>query len=173
MISDYLKKYSQFYLSKYSVTKKKFENILKKKINNDFLKKKIDEQQQQQFLNQVEQTVKFFEKLSVFNEKQMIDLRIDNFVKKGFSLKKIYLELQKDLFNEELLKEKINELKSNYNFDEEQIKIYLKKRGLLKKVKTHENNYDENSRKLFQRLLSRGFSYENAKKYLKKNAKSD
>ena len=35
MISEYLKKYSYYYLTRYSVTKKKFENILKRKISKD------------------------------------------------------------------------------------------------------------------------------------------
>ena len=36
---NYIKKYSDFYLSKYSVTKRKFEDILKQKLKKDFLKK--------------------------------------------------------------------------------------------------------------------------------------
>ena len=43
MISDYLKKYSTYYLSRYNVTKRKFEDILKKKITKDYLEKKISE----------------------------------------------------------------------------------------------------------------------------------
>ena len=43
MISDYLKTYSNYYLSRYTVTKKKFEEILKKKINKDFFQNKITE----------------------------------------------------------------------------------------------------------------------------------
>ena len=38
---NYIKKYSDFYLSKYSVTKRKFEDILKQKLKKDFFKKKI------------------------------------------------------------------------------------------------------------------------------------
>ena len=41
MICDYLKKYSNYYLSRYNVTKRKFEDILKKKITKDYLEKKI------------------------------------------------------------------------------------------------------------------------------------
>ena len=41
MISKYFEKYCSFYLSKYWVNKKKFENILKLKISKDFFQKKI------------------------------------------------------------------------------------------------------------------------------------
>ena len=53
MISDYLKKYSYYYLSKYSVTKKKFENILKRKISKDFFQKKISNEKKTQYLTEV------------------------------------------------------------------------------------------------------------------------
>ena len=36
---NYIKKYSDFYLSKYSVTKRKFEDILKQKSKKIFFKK--------------------------------------------------------------------------------------------------------------------------------------
>ena len=41
MISKYFEKYCSFYLSKYWVNKKKFEDILKSKISKDFFQKKI------------------------------------------------------------------------------------------------------------------------------------
>ena len=42
MISNYLKTYSNYYLSRYTVTKKKFEEILKKKLKIiKHLKKKL------------------------------------------------------------------------------------------------------------------------------------
>ena len=44
MISDYLKTYSNYYLSRYTVTKKKFEDILKKKKIRTFFKIKLKNQ---------------------------------------------------------------------------------------------------------------------------------
>ena len=41
MISEYFKKYCSYYLSRYSITEKKFENILKRKIKKDFFNKKF------------------------------------------------------------------------------------------------------------------------------------
>ena len=44
-IPNYIKKYADFYLSKYSVTKKKFEDILKKKLSKDLFQKKIQKKE--------------------------------------------------------------------------------------------------------------------------------
>ena len=49
---NYIKKYSDFYLSKYSVTKRKFEDILKQKLKKDFFKKKISAKDYEMFLEQ-------------------------------------------------------------------------------------------------------------------------
>ena len=57
MISDYLKKYSNYYLSRYNVTKRKFEDILKKKITKDYLEKKISELDHQRFIQEISGTL--------------------------------------------------------------------------------------------------------------------
>ena len=51
---NYIKKYSDFYLSKYSVTKRKFEDILKQKLKKDFFKKKISAEDYENFVNQID-----------------------------------------------------------------------------------------------------------------------
>ena len=60
MISDYLKKYSTYYLSRYNVTKRKFEDILKKKITKDYLEKKISESDHHKFIQEISDAFKIF-----------------------------------------------------------------------------------------------------------------
>ena len=88
MISDYLKKYSTYYLSRYNVTKRKFEDILKKKITKDYLEKKISELDHRKFIQEIFRTLKYFEKIGFFNEERMLEISFDSFVKKGYSKKK-------------------------------------------------------------------------------------
>ena len=89
MISDYLKKYSTYYLSRYSVTKKKFEDILKKKITKDFLEKKITITEFNNLILKVPETIEYYDEIGTFNEKRLIEITFQNFVDKGYSKKKI------------------------------------------------------------------------------------
>ena len=57
-ISDYLEKYSVFYLSKYSVTEKKFVLVLQKKIMRDYLSKKLSKIEKEEALKKVDLYVK-------------------------------------------------------------------------------------------------------------------
>ena len=66
MISDYLKKYSTYYLSRYNVTKRKFEDILKK--NHQGLFRKNSELDHYKFIQEISGALKYFEKL-VFSTK--------------------------------------------------------------------------------------------------------
>ena len=88
MISDYLKKYSTYYLSRYNVTKRKFEDILKKKITKDYLEKKISESDYHKLIQEIPDALKYFEEIGFFNEERMLEVSFDNFVKKGYSQKK-------------------------------------------------------------------------------------
>ena len=58
MISDHLKKYSTYYLSRYNVTQRKFEDILKKKITKYYLEKKISESNYYNFIKEVYNAIK-------------------------------------------------------------------------------------------------------------------
>ena len=89
MISDYLKKYSTYYLSRYTVTQKKFEDILKKKITKDFLEKKISKIKFDEYKKQILITVEYFKKIGFFDEKNMLEVLFLNLVKRGYSRKKI------------------------------------------------------------------------------------
>ena len=65
---NYIKKYSDFYLSKYSVTKRKFEDILKQKLKKDFFKKKISAEDYEKFVNEIDGVINHYNKIGVFNE---------------------------------------------------------------------------------------------------------
>ena len=78
MISDYFKKYSTYYLSRYNVTKKKFENILKRKITKDFFEKKIDSNERLSFLKEIPSVLNYFKKLGFFNEERLETRRCKN-----------------------------------------------------------------------------------------------
>ena len=93
MISDYLKKYSTYYLSRYNVTKRKFEDILKKKITKDYLEKKISELDHHKFIQEISGTLKYFEEIGFFNEERMLEISFDSFVKKGYSKKKNQIQI--------------------------------------------------------------------------------
>ena len=99
MISDYLKTYSNYYLSRYNVTKRKFEDILKKKITKDYLEKKISESDHHELIQEISVALKYFEEIGFFNEERMLEISFDNFVKKGYSQKKIKYKFRSAKFD--------------------------------------------------------------------------
>ena len=103
MISEYLKKYSYYYLTRYSVTKKKFENILKRKISKDYFQKKISIEEKNQYISEIPQTIEHHINNGCFNEKTLIESKINFLIEKGYSLKKIKVTLVKLAFNKEIL----------------------------------------------------------------------
>ena len=166
MISDYLKKYSYYYLSKYSVTKKKFENILKRKISKDFFQKKISNEKKTQYLTEVPEAIKYFNKYGCFNELNLLEIKLRNLLSKGYPLKKIKYILTNDFFNEDILEKKMNELKKDEYLDYQLMEKYLLK--FFKK----KNNYKELiTKKEFEKILfkfvNEGFNYNKSISFLK------
>ena len=106
-----LEKYSIFYLSKYTVTKNKFKNILIRKIWKDFSNKKMNYDEKIELTKNVDFLIKKFIKMKVINEEDQISYRINNLINKGTSLKKIYLILKKDQFESLLIDQEISKLK--------------------------------------------------------------
>ena len=97
MISDYLKKYSTYYLSRYNVTKRKFEDILKK-ITKDYLEK-ISESNHRNLIHEISDALKYFEEIGFFNEERMLEISFDSFVKKKDTPKKIKYKFLSVKFN--------------------------------------------------------------------------
>jgi len=165
-ISDYLEKYSVFYLSKYSVTEKKFVLVLQKKIIKDYLLKKLSKTEKEEAIKKIDLYVKKYSKMNLINEKVIIKNRIENLMKKGNSLKKILLKLKSDKFNDALIFSEINVIK-NMDVDQKSIQIFSKK----KKLGCYDINWDQFDQKMYNKtlnkLLSNGFNIETCRNFLK------
>ena len=166
MISEYLKKYCYYYLSKYSVTKKKFENILKKKISKDFFQKKITRGKKTEYFIEVPDVIKYFNSIGCFNETNLIEMRLNKLLKKGYSLKKIKTYLIRDLFSEKIIDEKMRELMQNDKLNNDLMekffhRIYKSKKNYLQSLNKAE------FKKLLSKLVIEGFEYEASVNFLK------
>lgn len=155
-IYNYLEKYSIYYLSKYTVTKKKFEEIIERKAKKDLFSKKISQEEYYEYLNQIPKLTKKFLNLKIINEKFFIESKIENFIKKGFSFKKIKYYLLKYKFSDELISKEIMQLKKRENIEFVLMENYCKK-----KIKSTEDNLTK-----IEKLLKEGFNYDESKKYI-------
>ena len=168
MISDYLKKYSTYYLSRYNVTKRKFEDILKKKITKDYLEKKISESNYFKFIKEVSNAIKYFEQIGFFNEEQMLEISFDNFVKKGYSKKKIqykFLCAKFDRYKVDLfLKKKF----LDQSLTQTLLINYLNKSNIVEKQKKLNISDKQLFDKILSKLAQQGFEYEDSVKILNK-----
>lgn len=165
MVSKYFEKYCSFYLSKYWVNKKKFENILKLKISKDFFQKKISSDEKTKYHKEIFEVIKFYDSRGFFDEEKLIELKIENFINKGYSTKKIKLFLKRNFFDERLIIEKIKNLELESDLEEKLIDKYLSKSGLSKKIKINMDKSD--IEKILKKLLLQGFNYNQIVKYLK------
>ena len=168
MISDYLKKYSTYYLSRYNVTKRKFEDILKKKITKDYLEKKISESAHHQLIHEISDASKYFEEIGFFNEERMLEILFDNFIKKGYSKKKIKYKLLSAKFNRDkanlFLKKKFNDETLNQTL----LINYLNKSNIIEKQKKLNISDKQLFDKILSKLSQQGFEYEDSIKILNK-----
>ena len=163
---NYIKKYSDFYLSKYSVTKRKFEDILKQKLKKDFFKKKISEDDYENFVNQIDDVIDHYNKIGVFNEELIIKSKIQNYLLKGYSLKKVKSYLIKNKFHEELISKELKNLDSNNSLKESLVKRFIEKKIKLSKYKNSELTNSQIFDKLIKSLVQNGFDYEFSKNIL-------
>ena len=168
MISDYLKKYSTYYLSRYNVTKRKFEDILKKKITKDYLEKKISESDHHELIQEISEALKYFEEIGFFNEERMLEISFDNFVKKGYSQKKIKYKFLSAKFD----RDKVN-LFLKKKFEDEKLKQtllinYLNKSKILEKQKKLNISDKQLFDKILSKLSQQGFEYEDSINILNK-----
>ncbi len=167
MISEYLKKYSSYYLSRYSVTKKKFENILKRKISKDYFQKKISNLQKEEYIKQIPNVLNYYSEQGCFNEKNLILNKLDNLLRKGHSLKKIEFFLMRDCFDNELLSSTLNNLKKEENLCNDLMekffhRIRINKKSFLSVI----NKVD--FKKILKKFTNEGFDYNHSVNFLKK-----
>ena len=168
MISDYLKKYSTYYLSRYNVTKRKFEDILKKKITKDYFEKKISESDHNELIQKISNTLEYFEEIGFFNEERMLEISFDSFVKKGYSKKKIKYKFLSAKFNRDkanlFLKKKFNDETLNQTL----LINYLKKSNIIEKQKKLNISDKQLFDKVLSKLSQQGFEYEDSINILNK-----
>ena len=172
MISKYFQNYCHYYLSRYSVTKKKFENILKRKISKDFFQKKISNDEKIFYEKEIKDVVECFSEKGFFNEKRLLEINIDSLLRSGKSLKKIEIFLVKNFFDKTLIKEKINNLRLNKNIDQVAMEKYLFKSGVLKKNSLTSQN-DVNFEKIVKKFVNQGFDYNESINFLKSKIKKN
>ena len=163
---NYIKKYSDFYLSKYSVTKRKFEDILKQKLKKDFFKKKISEEDYENYVHQIDDVIDHYNKVGVFNEELIIKNKIENYLMKGYSLKKVKSYLVKNKFHQELISKELKSLDSNNSLKESLVKKFIEKKIKLSKYKNGELTNSQIFDKLIKSLVQNGFDYEFSKNIL-------
>ena len=163
---NYIKKYSDFYLSKYSVTKRKFEDILKQKIKKDFFKKKISVEDYDEFFKQIDGVVDYYNKIGLFNEELIIKNKIQNYLMKGYSLTKVKSYLVKNKFQEELISKELKSLNSNNSLKETLVIKFIEKKIKLSKYKNGELTNNQIFDKIIKSLVQNGFDYEFSKDIL-------
>ena len=166
MISDYFTKYCSYYLSRYSITEKKFENILKRKIKKDFFNKKFTKNDYFQYLNEIEKVLLYYKNIGFFKEESLIDGKIDSYIRKGYSKKKIFQYLIKDQFEQDLLTKKISEINNDTDLEFILIENFLKKKSLFnfKEKDLPRKDYFD---KILIKLLKQGFNADICKKFFK------
>ena len=165
---NYIKKYSDFYLSKYSVTKRKFEDILKQKLKKDFFKKKISGEDYDEFFKQIDGVVDYYNKIGLFNEELIIKNKIQNYLMKGYSLKKVKSYLVKNKFHEELISKELKSLNSNNSLKETLVRRFIEKKIKLSKYKNGELTNNQIFDKIIKSLVQNGFDYEFSKNILQR-----
>ncbi len=163
---NYIKKYSDFYLSKYSVTKRKFEDILKQKLKKDFFKKKISVKDYEMFLEQIKEIVDHYDEIGIFNEELIIKNKIQHYLRKGYSLKKIESYLIKSKFKKELINVEITNLNKDNSLKEALVKRFIEKKIKLSRYKDSQLSKNQVFDRLIRSLVQNGFDYEYSKNIL-------
>ncbi len=164
MMSEYLKKYSYYYLTRYSVTKKKFENILKRKISKDYFQKKISTEEKNKYVSEIPQIIDHHQKNGCFNEKNLIDLKINSLIEKGYSLKKIKISLIKLCFNKEILDARMSCLYSNESLNYDLMENFFNRSKMFINNAQKKNDF----KKILNKFINMGFEYNESLNYLKK-----
>ena len=164
MISEYLKKYSYYYLTRYSVTKKKFENILKRKISKDYFQKKISIEEKNQYISEIPLIIKHQMNNGCFNEKNLIESKINFLIEKGYSLKKIKVTLIKLAFNREILDSTMSNLYSNENLNYDLMENFFNRSKMFINNALKKNDF----KKILNKFINMGFEYNESLNYLKK-----
>ena len=151
-----LLKYSIYYLSKYSSSKKNLEFVLKKKIRRLSDDKKI----RYELYNEITTILKKLESLNLLNDKLFTESKIRFLLNQAKSQNYIKLYLVRKGVDIKLIDKEISQIyNSDKNIEKNNALKFAKKKNLLK------NNLD--FEKSLSKMARAGFSYETAKEVLK------
>ena len=164
MISEYLKKYSYYYLTRYSVTKRKFENILKRKISKDYFQKKISADEKNLYFSEIPLIIEHHIENGCFNEKNLIELKINSLIKKGYSLKKIKLTLLKLSFNKEIFDSTMSNLCANESLNYDLMENFFNRSKIFINNALKKKDF----KKILNKFIAMGFEYNKSLDFLKK-----
>ena len=167
---NYLEKYSIYYLSKYIVTKKKFEDILNRKIQRDVFKKKLNYSHTIESRKIIDKLVKKFIDLDIINEERQIAAKIESLILKGFSIKKIFYTLLKDLFTKELIDKEIEKIKKKENFELILIHNFCVKKKIMSNNNTFQFNDKNEYNKVLRKLIREGFNVNLCREFINQTA---
>ena len=153
---DKLLKYSVYYLSKYSSSKKNLEFILKKKIRRLTDEKKV----RYQLYQEIKHIVGRLEELKLIDDKIYTESKINSLLSQIKSKNYIKQYLIRKGINSKIVDEQISIFyKKNQNLEKENALKFAKKKNLL-------NGKEEYEKKL-SKMARAGFSYEIVKEILK------
>ena len=159
-----LEKYTFKYLEKYAATEFQLRNILKRKIikTSFFFQTKPDD-----YIHFIEDILTKFKKIGLINDITFSENRALNLAKRGFSKRKILINLKQKGIVDQIANQGINNLKKFFfNFELASGLIYAKKRKIVSFNK--KKSFEESKKSLIQ-MSRAGFTYDIAKKIINLN----
>ena len=160
-----LKKYTFKYLEKYSTTEHRLKNILKRKIIKTSF---FFQTNPADYIHYIDDILKKFKEIGLIDDKKFSEHRALNLVKRGFSKRKILIDLKQKGIADEIAEKGIDNLKKFFfNFELASALIYAKKKKIISFNKKN-GGFEENKKQLMQ-MSRAGFAYDMAKKMLNLN----
>ena len=102
-----------------------------------------------------------------FNEKNMIELKINSLIEKGYSIKKIKITLIKLSFNKEILDSTMSNLCSNENLNYDLMENFFNRSKIfINNAQKKKKNTD--FKKIHNKFVNMGFEYNKSLDFLKK-----
>ena len=118
------------------------------------------------FLEQIEEIVDHYNEIGLFNEELIIKNKIQHYLRKGYSLKKIENHLIKNKFKEELIYKEIANLNKDSPLKEALVERFIEKKIKLSKYKNSQLSKNQIFDRLIRSLVQNGFDYEYSKNIL-------
>jgi len=159
-----LKKYTFKYLEKYAATEFQLRNILKRKIIKTSF---FFQTNPADYIHYIDDILKKFKEIGLIDDKKFSEHRALNLVKRGFSKRKILIDLKQKGIADEIAEKGIDNLKKFFfNFELASGLIYAKKKKIVSFNK--KKDFEESKKSLIQ-MSRAGFTYDIAKKIINLN----